>query len=163
MNTKYEVSGTLTAEESKWAIDTAAARRFESQSHGRKNSHGMPPKYDTVENDNQGAKAELFAANVIGIEWGATVNSFKGADLGSNIQVKSSKNPNSCLIFRCDDNPKHNYVLVTCAGDVFTIVGWIPGVEAKKDCWYTNAQCPSRPKQYFVPQSALLDIKTIPH
>ena len=59
------------------------------------------------------------------------------ADVGEDIEVRSSTNPDSALIFRDNDDVTRRYVLVICdAMKGFSVRGWAYGYEIRKDEWY---------------------------
>lgn len=67
----------------------------------------------------------------------ATNTFHKQADVGHDIEVRSSTNPDSPLWIRDNDDPARRYVLVICdAMKGFIVRGWIYGYEATTDEWW---------------------------
>ena len=139
------------------AAMVGGARRSESAYFKRKNKHGMGPDADMLAIDILGAAGEMAVARVLGRYWGGDVSSFKRADLGHSVQVRTRSNHDYDLIIRHDDNPEDVYVLVTGTTTRLRVHGWIRGAEAKKDEWLKTYG--DRPAAWFVPQSALRPLK----
>lgn len=127
-------------------------RRMESLAKGLKGCAGfdLPGVWDT---DIEGAAAELAYCKFRGQYWGGTVNTFKAADVGVAVQIRSTPRPNGSLILRPGDDDSHYYVLVTGMIPKFRIVGWLRGREGKRDEFKQNPN--NRPPAFFVPQSVL--------
>lgn len=139
------------------AAMVGGARRAESEHFKRKNKHGMGPDADMLAIDILGAAGEMAVARVLGRYWGGDVSSFKRADLGHSVQVRTRSKPDYDLIIRHDDNPEDVYVLVTGTPTRLRVHGWIRGAEAKKDEWLKTHG--DRPAAWFVPQDALRPLK----
>jgi len=142
----------LTEIEMEIAAMVGCRRRSESRSNSREYAHGFDGSggWDI---DIEGAAAELAYAKYRGQYWPATVCSFKHADVGANVQIRSTPHANGSLIIRDDDNAEHFYVLLTGTAPTFQVRGYIQGISAQNDEW---RQAPNgRPAAYFVPQSAL--------
>lgn len=102
-------------------------RRIESLCSSRVSSFTR-----SVENewhiDIEGALGELAVAKFLGVEWSEGVNTFGAADVGKNIQVKTTgaKTQTPHLIVT-KVTPHHYYVLVIGSAPQYRIVGWILG------------------------------------
>ena len=135
-------------------------RRTESRANNRAYSH----QFDGTggwDIDIEGAAAEMAYAKFRGQYWAATVGSFKGADIGDKVQIRSTRHPGGSLIVREDDNPDHYYVLLTGAAPTFVVRGYIQGAFAKHKEYQSAPN--GRPPAYFVPQSALNAFKSKDH
>ena len=71
-------------------------RKIESLNSKRKNVHGLTKASWTEDID--GAAGEMAAAKAINNYWAGTVNSFKSADIGSSVQVRTTSYENVNLL-----------------------------------------------------------------
>ena len=106
-----------------------------------------------------GAAGEMAVAKLLGIYWSAGVNTFHGADLGINIQVRATDKIDYSLIVRQDDDDQHAYILVISQSPEYHIVGWLWGHECKKDQYWKAPN--NRPGAWFVPQDKLKDMNRL--
>lgn len=139
------------------AANVGCFRHSESLQFNRKDNHGLEPDADLLGIHVLGAAGELAVARVLGRYWGGDVSTFKRADLGRSVQVRTGSKPSHSLIIRPDDSPEDVYVLVTGTPTRLRVHGWIRGAEARKDEW-VRAHA-GRPPAWFVPQSALRPLK----
>ena len=107
-----------------------------------------------------GVLGEMAVAKLKGIYFPATVDTFKDADLGKNIQVRTvGSNRNRNLIVRPDDSSTDVFVLVEITkmqGYYEGIVhGWIWGKDAKRDEWLSDFGQPYKAPAYKVPTEEL--------
>lgn len=105
----------------------------------------------SIQTDIDAACAELAVAKALNIY-------FKGAapyqvDLGANIEVRHSAEHGNRLIVREKDDTDSIYVFVTGNTPYMYIRGWMPGVEAKQDKYYTSPN--GKAAAWFVPQNDL--------
>lgn len=147
---------TLTQEEMTIASLVAGLRRAESKSNNRPDNHGFDGG-NAWDIEVEGAAAEMAYCKMRGQYWSASVNSFKNADCGTNVQIRHTQHKNGCLIVREPDNDDHYYVLVIGQAPVLRIAGWIKGSDAKQEPFKKapNGRVPA----FFVPQSALNKFK----
>jgi hypothetical protein len=127
------------------------------------------PNYQSWDVDIEGAAAEYAAAKGLGMLWDGSVNTWKKADLGDRIQVRSAqekadpKNPGKMqpisLIVRKDDKEEENYILVIGSIPHFRIVGWCSGVDAMQDKYRRNPH--GGVESWFVPQEDLKPIEEL--
>lgn len=145
----------LTKSEMFMAALTGVQRQIESVADGRKDKHG----YDGQDGWGihiEGAMAEIAVAKALNRYWDAGVNTFKAGDVG-NIQVRHTKLAGGRLIVREGDTSEDVFVLVTGTSPAYSVLGWIRGMDAKKEEYW---QAPAgRPGAYFVPQSHLHNLK----
>jgi hypothetical protein len=97
------------------------------------------------------AGAELAVARFLGVDWPATVDTFRAADIGSNIEVRLSPRRSDTKV-RLDDRASLRIVGVTGTLPEYTIMGWIRAFDAKQPQWKHTA---SKPHCYFVPHAEL--------
>lgn len=150
MNTPKEI--TLTQSDIDWATSVGAMRESESKRMGLPQRHGCSDeKSKSVHID--GAMGELAAARAIGVEWQASVNTFKnGGDVGA-WQVRTRSSHYFDLIIRDNDRDDDVFILVTGTCPKYRVVGWIRAGDGKQKRWVKTHG--GRPPAYFVPQSEL--------
>lgn len=107
-----------------------------------------------------GVMGEMAVAKFKGMYFPGTVDTFKDADLGKNIQVRTvGSNRNRSLIVRPADSSSDVFVLVEITKkEGFyegVIHGWIWGRQAKRDDWLSHFGQPHKPPAYKVPTEAL--------
>jgi hypothetical protein len=107
----------------------------------------------------EGACGELAFAKALNVYWAGTVNVYKDADVGANIQIRTRSKANYDLLIRSDDSDDEVFVLVTGTAPTFRVVGWILGRDAKQGCWEQTHG--NRPPAFFVPQSELRPISEL--
>lgn len=149
---------TLTPIEHQLAYVAGNRRYDESVSRGRKDAHGLNSDRDGLAIHVLGAAGELAFAKWRGLYWGGHCNSFKGPDLGANIQVRTRSLHRYDLIVRRDDDPDSVFVLVTSESSLeYHLHGWCWGKEAMKDEFL--AKHGGREQCWFVPKGALRDFR----
>lgn len=138
-------------------VDTAAERM--RQSARRSLNHctvRTRPLFVRLRDDICGCCSELAVARWIGVEWSRSVGTFHAADVGEDIQVRTTHRDDGRLILRERDFPGHWYVLVTGTPPVMSLRGYVLGSDAMTPEWCCN------PHDYggawFVPQAALLPV-----
>lgn len=141
----------LTNQEVRIAALTAVERRI--QSFDLPDKHGFTGE-DAWTIDIEGAAGELAFAKRCGKYWAATVGTFKEADIGKNIQVRTVARDGLCLIVRQADRDDHVYVLMVGQAPKFRYAGCIWGDEAKALRQYVK-EPNGRPPAWFIPESAL--------
>jgi len=149
---------TLTAEECFSAAIVGVGRRMSgllgmSPKHGRKR-YGS----DLWGADIEAAGAEMAVAKYLGQYWTGVASTFKGPDVGIDIQVRHTERPTGLLIIRKDDNSAAAYVLVVGLMPSYEIVGYIYGGEAKRPEWLSTFGQPTREPAYKVPRNALQNL-----
>ncbi len=133
-------------------------RQTFARNGGLSDSRYGRPTLDRWSRDIGGALAECAFAKWKGIYWDPGMHfrpEGKRGDVGAN-GVRSTDRADGGLIVQPDDFGDIPYWLVlTNALPTLVIVGWLPGVEAKRREWFRSLT-PGRPPVYCVPQSALL-------
>lgn len=108
----------------------------------------------------EGAAGELAFAKSIGSYWRPSVNTYgSGGDVG-RVQVRTRSKSHYDLIVRENDRDGDLFVLVRGRIPQFEIVGFIRGLDAKKQKYSRSYGC--RPAAFFVPADSLIrDFTTI--
>lgn len=101
----------------------------------------------------EGAAAEMAYCKALNIYWAGTVGTFGAADVGNDVQIRSTKIKDGCLVVREADNSDQYYILVVGQIPEFTVIGWIHGKAAKQVRWLRAPG--GREAAYFIPQSEL--------
>ena len=109
----------------------------------------------------QGAAGELAFAKCIGAYWNGSINKYGvGADV-EDFDVRTRTEHDWCLIVRQNAPDDLKCVLVVGHAPILRVVGWMVASAAKQKQWLTTFT-PGRELAYFVPQSALHPISTLP-
>jgi len=148
---KQTVEIILTPDEMLAAGEVGGRRNAEAKAAGLPDVHGYSG--NGLEVHVLGAQAELAAAKFLGVDWEATINTFKAPDV-LDYQVRGRKLHGYDLIVRLNDSDRAPFILVVGTGP-FYVVGWLYGHEAKREEWLATHG--GREKAYFVPKSALHD------
>ena len=145
------------------AAKVGIARHIASRKLGLQDNH-CPRDGERIHErwgmDINGACGELAVAKAIGIYWAPTVNTFKSVPDVDAYEVRTTPGKKNSLIVRSDDASDRIYILVIGSGQVFKVIGWILGEDAKKNKWLRNPG--GRDPACFVPQSALMDMCDLP-
>lgn len=142
----------LSPSEIQIAVLVGGIRRTESLRQRMKDAHGYNGAM-AWDMDIEGVAAEMAYCKARGVYWGAGVNTFKAADAGKKVQVRSTKLKDGCLIVRDNDHDDHYFVLVVGQLPCFEVIGWILGKDAKRAEFKRAAN--GREEAYFVPQNKL--------
>lgn len=133
---------------------TGTIRHFESAKDGRKPSHKFEESnVDPLCAHIQGAIGEIVVAKARNLYFMPTVNTFKGADIGANVQVRLRTKHEWQMIIRDDDDPEHIFVHVTGTGPTYCIRGWAYAKDVMKPEYRQNYG--NRVESWFVPEEAL--------
>lgn len=120
-----------------------------------KDPHGQEWNPGSWDRHIEGACGELACAKYLGRFWSGSVDTFHaGADIGNDIQVRTSGKDDYCLIVYDSDPDAHAYFLLVGALGSYRIAGWLYGHEAKRAEWKTVKQA-GRPPAYFIRQEFL--------
>ena len=156
---------TLTWFEVSVAIHISGLRNTESLRRGYNDSNRY--KGRDLHDNLYGTLGEIAFAKATDSYFPMTVNTFKGADVGWNWQVRTvGSNRNRDLIIRHDDPDNHYFVLVEVVKNksVYdcTIHGWIKGIDGKDYQFLSDFGHPERPKAFRIPQNRLSTPSTLP-
>ena len=145
---------TLSLAEMLHGTSLGVIRLYESHNHRGKHKHGFyNSSLDPLCINVQGAIGEIVVAKAQNLYFMPTVNTFKAADIGSNVQVRLRTKHEWQMIVRDDDDPDHIFVHVTGSGPVYCIRGWAYGKDVMKPEYRQNHG--NRIESWFVPEEAL--------
>lgn len=147
----------LTTSDLYFAAQAGIMRRISAIKKDRCEPFGSP-KSDLWGVDIESCIAEYLVAKAFNLPWIPYRENPKEikADVGENIQVRSTHLENGSLILHKEDDNDHIFVLVIGVGINKRIAGWIKGEDGKnKNFWQTKTGRPC----YFVPQSHLHSIE----
>lgn len=108
----------------------------------------------------EGALGEMAVAKALNIHNPLTVNTFKDADLGVCLQVRTRSEHWHDLIVRENDSSDEIYILCTGSCPEFKVHGWVYGSEAMRDEYLKNHG--EYGDAWFVPADKLRPLNTIP-
>ena len=135
-------------------VNTGTIRHYESVKAGRKPNHNFKESnVDPLCAHIQGAIGELVVAKARNLYFMPTINTFKGADIGANVQVRLRTKHEWQMIIRDDDDPEHIFVHVTGTGPTYCIRGWAYAKDVMKPEYRQNYG--NRVESWFVPEEAL--------
>ena len=120
------------------AVKLAEVRFWESAALGLNNATTyQSDALEVMGRDIGGILAELVVGRKFDRAYLPAMNVFhKQADVGEDIEVRSTPHLNGSLILRDNDDPGRRYVLVICDPmQGFAVRGWCYGVEAMTDEW----------------------------
>lgn len=151
----------LTTSDLYFAAQAGIMRRISAIRANRPEPYGALAE-DLWGNDIESCAAEMLVARAFGVNWIPYANNPQSitADVGDNIQVRSTRRDNGCLLLHKEDKDDHIYVLVTGSGIQKRIRGCILGSDGKRSEYWREST--GRPC-YFVPQSKLSDIADMRH
>jgi hypothetical protein len=156
----------LSSRELTMARDQAEALHGRLRRRGIKDGHGAKQGEITPEMEAGGAAAELAVAGYLQTDWTAASGDAYSADVGKNVQVRSSNKPrpSHCLIIRRRDLDKYGedamFVLVIQSGNTFDLKGWLRAGDARKVGRFHSGGL-NRPPAWFVPENQLRDMKEL--
>lgn len=142
------------------ATDVAVKRMRASAERGLCHANVRQRSLTTrLYNDVQGAASELGVARWLGVPWSRSVNTFHDdADVGEDVDVRSTEHRKGALILRDNDPPYRWFVLVTGVPPVLTLRGYMWGADAMAPHWWRNAD--GTRGAWWVPQGELLPISS---
>lgn len=145
-----------------WGATVGLRRNIESIARKLDHKPPLPNNAFGWMNHVEGALAELVVAKWLGVEWEATVNTFKSGFDVANYQVRwTSKRPGSGqLIIRPDDDSTHVFISVRGTAPKYEILGWLRAADAKRKEYVDNPK--NRGEAWFVPQAHLHDLASLP-
>ena len=141
------------------AEDLEVGRRAGITRHTHSRKQGLKSGFDDKDNemDILGAQGEIAAAQCLWIPFEPQVDTFKAADIGVNLQVRTTPRTNGRLILKRGDNPEHIYILVRkLAASDFEVVGWVFGHEGQRPEYLKKVGHGG--SVYFVPNHKLKSI-----
>ena len=123
------------------AVKVAELRYLEARVGGMNNATTYQSDYvEVMSRDVGGILAELVVGRKFDRSFLPTVNTFhKQADVGEDIEVRSTPHLNGSLILRDNDDPARRYVLVICDPmQGFEVKGWAWGAQVALKQYYDD-------------------------
>ena len=120
------------------AVKVAELRYLEARVCGMNNATTYQSDFlEIMSRDIGGILAEIVVGRHFDRSFLPAVNTFhRQADVGADIEVRSTPHLNGSLILRDNDDPERRYVLVICDPmQGFKVKGWVYGYEAKTNEW----------------------------
>ena len=104
-------------------------------------SHHSNNDSEWIKKDTLGTIAEIVVGRMMDNAYFPSINTFhKKADIGEDIEIRSTDRENGGLIVRENDDENRRFVLVIVNSDKGYIVrGWSYGYEAKEKGWFWPA------------------------
>jgi hypothetical protein len=149
---------TLTPAEVAVASALGVLRQTESLQSERRDNHGFDGSKGWSLHI-EGVGGELAVAKLYGIYPVFGLNTFKDADLGKNIQVRTRSSHGYELLVREDDSDDAIFVCVTGLMPNYMVRGWLVGADAKKLGRVETYA--GRTPAFFVDHDHLNDIDTL--
>jgi hypothetical protein len=121
------------------AVKVAELRYLEARVGGMDNATTYQSDFvEVMSRDVGGILAELVVGRKFSSTFLPAINTFhKQADVGEDIEVRSTPHLNGSLILRDNDDPARRYVLVICDPmQGFAVRGWCYGYEAMTQEWH---------------------------
>jgi len=143
----------ITLTQPEMVIASVVAGLRQSGAAGLPEAHGATADEDGIGRHFLGAAGEIAAARALGRYWGGDVGTFKRADIGRDIQIRTRSQHWHDLIIRDDDDPDHVFILVTGQPPHMRVHGWYRPADGLRPDW--RKPHGGRPEAWFVPQSAL--------
>ena len=132
-------------------------RRFRAIQRQAKNDPGFKMK-DEFATDIHGAIAEATVAKALGLYCNASSIDRGLADVGANIEVRSSTNPSAKMPIRQKDKDNSKFYFVVGVYPNLQIVGWKYGKDCKQERYWVDKDKDGNPingPYWAVPQSDL--------
>jgi hypothetical protein len=139
------------------AIKVAEARFLEGRANGMNPETTYKSDYmEQMQREVRGVLAETVIGRRFDKHFFPSVNKFhKVADVGDDIEVRSTEHPDGALIVRDNDDPRRRYVLVHVDLNErknqpqmgFEIRGWVWGHEAMTEKWWQDRK--GRPSWWY--------------
>jgi hypothetical protein len=112
-------------------------RQFRAIKRNASNDTGYKMK-DEFMTHIHGAIAELTVAKALGLYCNMSGSDRAIADVGANIEVRSSTNPKAKMPIRKKDKDDAKYYFVVGIYPDLEIVGWKYGRDCKQDCYWVD-------------------------
>ena len=135
------------------AATIGAMRQAESMRSGLKPAYGFKDYESPLSIHIEGACGELAYCKARDKFFEGRVNTFKEADIGTNVQIRTRSKHEYDLIVRDKDKDEDYFVLITGVCPTYTIHGYILGKDAKQEMW--KKEYGGRVAAYFVPKEYL--------
>lgn len=145
------------------AFKVAELRQLESQLMGLNHANSTKRTYEQrLEDEINGVLSEIIVGRIVDKKtFMPTLNGFhEKADVGEDIEVRSSKELTNNLILRDNDDAFRRYVLVICdAMRGWYVKGWCYGYEAMQPEWFRAEE--GRPHYLYKGELRHIDTLTL--
>ena len=109
-----------------------------------------------------GACGEMAVAKWLGMYWTGTIGETDKPDVGPyEVRTNGSRKYTDTILRPGKVHKDRAYISVLAFLPDFEIIGWIMGADATQQQWFRNGT-PDRPKAWFVPQTSLQPLHTLP-
>lgn len=135
-------------------------RHLKAITASSRDGHGLSCDVDGWGLHIEGACGEAAAAQATGRFWPGSIGTYRNGTDVMGFEVRTRSQPDWDLIIRDDDADDRVFVLVTGRAPLFNVCGWILAKDGKLP-QYLRAYG-NRAPAYFVPQSALNPMATLP-
>jgi len=157
------MSITLTKEQVAYATEMGEKRHKYDNTIGAKGAYNISKKMNSnAAFDIQGCIAEYAVSLLLKKEWIGFAEDFQNieADVGDNLQIRSTYHPHGNLILHPKDADDQRFILVRLHDlPTIDVVGWIMGEDAKQERYWTEP-VKNRPC-YMYPHQLLNDMENI--
>jgi hypothetical protein len=150
----------LTWAEVRYAAIVGIERNIDALRYEREPTYGSRP-WDRWRGNIEGAGAEIATSKYFGFYWNGNFGDF-GADDAGPLQVRWTSGEDgkrADLRLHERDNDRKAFVLVTGVAPVYTLRGWLFGIEGKNYDWWRDG-APKRPA-FWAPQRVLRPISQL--
>lgn len=148
---------TLSPSEVVMAATIGAMRQAESMKLGLKPANGFKDYESPLSIHIEGACGEIAYCKARNLFFEGRINTFKDADVGTNVQIRTRSRHDYDLIVRENDGDADYFILLTGVCPTYTIHGYIQGKDAKQERWLRNYG--NRAAAYFVPKEELKSMR----
>jgi hypothetical protein len=145
---------TLTAREIRWGREVAMARHWRGMDYKDANGCTMGHKAHVI-----GCHGEQAVAKALDRYWSGHVDTWKGPDLSSRMQVRARSGYSDDLFVFPKDNSDHYFVLVTGLAPELWVHGYFQGHEAKQPEHYREHWRAGAGPAWIVPQGILHELR----
>lgn len=120
----------------------------------QRDMYGISNQEDIWTREIEGAAAEMAWAKWKGVYWSGNPNAFNQPDVGKAFVRSSYRNLK--MRIRPQDKDDGWFVFIFCKSPIYTIHGYIKGLEAKQEEWHHDGKtAPKGPPFFWVPVEAL--------
>lgn len=142
----------LTAAQYRWAVFAGVERQNENVLNNLPSKSGGASVEEGYDKHITGSVGEFVVSLALELNWPGT-GQLKGADVGRDLQVRSTHWPEGRLRVHDYDADDAIFILVTGRRLHYMVRGWLYGHEAKNPDWSTAPD--GKREAFFVPQQNL--------
>lgn len=127
----------------------------------RPGMYGIAQKEAGWDLDVGGAIAEAAVAQWRNVWWPNPWSGKESADVDRDVEVRSTRHSNGCLILRDRDHDERPYILAVLREPEVVLAGWMTGAKGKDQKFWRDLDN-GRPGGWFVPQDKLWPMSDFP-